>query len=88
VVGRQEVATASRAPAAPRAWPCIDLVELTISFPMCSENTARMASTSVASFARVPVPWAFMYPTVWMGAWESSNAARIARAGSGGGGLE
>src|SRR3989441_5821676 len=37
------VATASSAPAAPRAWPCMDLVELTASRSACAPNTSRMA---------------------------------------------
>src|SRR5271170_4921006 len=40
------VAAASSAPAAPRACPCIDLVELTNNF---DPKTARIASVSVGS---------------------------------------
>ncbi len=34
-----KVATSSRAPAAPNAWPTIDLVDDTASLPACAPNT-------------------------------------------------
>jgi len=54
------VAKASNAPAAPSAWPCIDLVELTAMRSACAPKTVRMAPASVGSLAGVAVPCALM----------------------------
>src|SRR5450631_3418654 len=53
---------ASTPPAAPKRWPVIDFVELTISLQAWSLNTRLMAKVSVASFILVEVPWAHACP--------------------------
>src|SRR5579884_1057133 len=52
-------ATASIAPAAPRAWPTTPLVEVTGGPGV--PKTLLMASASAASFSGVDVPWALMW---------------------------
>ena len=51
------VQTSSRAPAAPRPWPWIGLVEET-GTEASSPNIRPMASASVGSLSVVAVPWA------------------------------
>ena len=54
-------ATASTAPAAPRAWPVTPFVEVTRGPGV--PKTLTMASASLASFSGVEVPWALMCTT-------------------------
>ena len=54
------VATPSIAPAAPSAWPCMLLVELTASPLAASPNTFSIALDSAGSPIGVEVPWALM----------------------------
>ena len=55
------VATNSSAPAAPSAWPTMDLVDEIASLPACGPNASCSALVSVSSLAAVPVPWALTY---------------------------
>ena len=50
--------TASSAPAAPRRWPVMDLVEPTTISRARSPRTALMAAVSDRSLWGVEVPWA------------------------------
>ena len=51
---------ASTAPAAPRRWPVMDLVELIATLYACLPKTDLMAKVSMASFRGVEVPWALI----------------------------
>src|SRR5256885_8185212 len=69
---------ASKAPAAPRRWPGIDLVEPKISVRACGPNTVFTAAVSAESPCGVDVPWALMYPTCSSRTSASRTASRIA----------
>src|SRR3989442_7814510 len=69
---------ASKAPAAPRRWPVIDLVEPKISLRACGPNTVFTAAVSAESPWGVDVPWALMYPTCSSRTPASRTASRIA----------
>src|SRR5690606_12459895 len=79
-------ATASRAPAAPSACPCMDFVDEIISFSACDPKTERTAAVSAQSLAAVPVPCALIYPTDLGEIFPSASAARMAAAAPSGDG--
>lgn len=75
------VTMASIAPAAPSVWPVVPFTDVTgIRLPAYSPHSASSALDSVASFAGVPVPWAFRCPRSSGVKPPSSSAWRIARA--------
>src|SRR2546429_4020871 len=79
-------AAASRAPAAPKAWPVTPLVEVTGG--PGEPNSLRMASASAASLRGVEVPWALIWPmsagpTAASARASSMQAAAPAPAGAG-----
>ena len=66
-------ATASMAPAAPRACPVIPLVEVTRG-PSAPKISA-IATASAMSFSGVEVPWALTW-LIWWGSTPASSRAR------------
>src|SRR5262245_40129518 len=69
--------TASTAPAAPKRWPMLALVELTGRWATASPAQALIALASALSLSGVPVPWALTYPTCAGFTDASAQAARI-----------